>query len=707
MPTPVPSISIWLHCILRVSGDGVLFLQATNKKSEREFSVKVQLIRKIHVDQYNGQAKRQKKRLWVSLGLPVMLCLLIGASVLSVIGYHSYTGLYQRDTALAQVGIEHVQKAETLFLSLAQNPLNEQTITQARQELLQANTIFNHLSSDLATLPAGTTSIPVYGSRIEAIGHVLSLAQSLTQAGITGCNAFSLLITRLHDPLNPQSHGITQTDFTTITHDFQLVENDLTNAYTQLAHVQFKDVQFNARLSKAINKLQTYLPMALTWMYTFSQMLPVLPTLLGIGTPTNYLLEVLDSTELRPGGGFIGNYGYATLSGGRLTAAHITDVDLLDRPFEAAGKTIAVPPQYKWFNEILGPGGWSLRDSDLDANFPTSARAALTNYRLEGGTTLVQGVIAITPTVMEQIMQITGPISVPEYGDMVTAQNLVALIHYHQLGGPAAGQGSDRIPSPDGYSSLRKRFTAILATNLLTRVRQLAPTEAAKFMRVFINGVRTKDVQMYFTAPSAEKLLTLAHLDDSIQAPKGDSLMLVDANLSPSKANSFITNTVNDQVTLTTQGEAIHHLTLTYAWNLPGRSYGNPTYRDYLQVYIPPGSHLQSQSGWQPYPTTSAHGREVLAGFFTLVFGETHTITLTWVAPHAVIHDRSGWQYHYLVQRQAGILRTLRVQITLPPCATGITATGHSLTRHGQEILLSEDLAHDTTTEVNYACSAR
>lgn len=637
--------------------------------------------------------------------LTLLIVLIAGASILTVVGYNVYHGMYQSDVALTQTGIEHVQQAETLLLGLSHNPFDAQAVNQAQQELEQAATIFTRLSRDLAVLPPGATVIPVYGTRIAAVVHVLSLAQSLTQAGITACSVLTLFMARLHDPLNPQSHGLTATDFTVLSRDFHTIQADLTSANAQLAQIQLKDVQFNSRLSKGIGELDTYLPTAVTWMQAFAQALPVLPSLLGIGTPTNYLIEVLDSTELRPSGGFIGNYGYATLSGGRLTAAHITDVDLLDHPFEAAGNTIAVPSQYQWFNEILGPGGWSLRDSDLDADFPTAARAGLTNYKLEGGTLPVQGVIAITPTVMEQIMQITGPISVPEYGETVTAQNLVALIHYHQLGGSAAGEGSDQIPSPDGHSSLRKRFTELLSEHLMTQVRLLASADAAKFMHVFLTGISSKDIQLYFTAPSMEKLLTLADLDDSIQRSPGDSLMVVDANLSPNKANSFITNTVSDQVTITAQGAVVHHLTLTYAWDLPGQNYGNATYRDYVQVFMPPGSQLHSQSGWQPYPTTSAHGREVVAGFFTLVFGQTHSITLSWVEPHAVTHDKSGWHYQYLVQRQAGILRTLHVQITLPACAKSIALTNHALSQHGQALLLSEALGKDTTMGVSYGCA--
>jgi hypothetical protein len=647
--------------------------------------------------------RRTTKRRWCVF-LSVLLLIVISGSILSVVGYNRYHGMYQRDTSLARLGMQHIQRVDTLLLTLSHSPFDAQVVAQIQQELMRARTNFAQLQRDMASLPPGTMAIPVYGARIGAVVHVLAMTQSLIQAGLTGCSILNLLIARLHDPLNPHAQGITPADLSTISRELQSIQTDLANADIQLAQVQPGDVQFNAQLSKAVAELHTFMPEALTWLQTIEQALPVLPTLLGVGTPTNYLIEVLDSTELRPGGGFIGNYGYATLSGGRLVDAHITDVDLLDRPFEAAGNTIAVPAQYKWFNEILGPGGWSLRDSDLDADFPTSAHYALTNYKLEGGTPSVQGVIAITPTFMQQIMQITGPIAVPEYGDTVTAQNLIALIHYHQLGGPAAGEGSDLIPSPDGYSSLRKRFTAILAQNLLTRVRQLAPTEAAKFMQVLINGVRTKDVQLYFTAPAAEKLLTLAQVDDTIRSPSGDSLMVVDANLSPNKANSFITSTINDQVTINTQGQVMHHMTLTYAWTLPGQNYGNPIYRDYVQVYVPPESQLQAQQGWQPYGTTSAHGRKVFTGFFTLTFGETHSITLDWLETGVVAHDRNGWHYQYLLQRQAGILRAVQVHITLPVCASGIVFSRPMLQEHQKTLVLNEDLTQDTTLAVQYDC---
>ncbi len=170
-------------------------------------------------------------------------------------------------------------------------------------------------------------------------------------------------------------------------------------------------------------------------------MLPALPTLLGIGTPAHFLLEILDSTELRPGGGFIGNYGIATFHGGRLTTAHITDTYLLDKPFESAGHTIPYPPAYSWFAHYLAPSSWSLRDSNLDADFPTAARYGESNYEREGGNVPLQGVIAITPSFIEQVLNITGPI---EYA-----------------GVPGDGDGAEP-GQPYSFSSVEGREEAIL-----------------------------------------------------------------------------------------------------------------------------------------------------------------------------------------------------------------------------------------------------
>jgi hypothetical protein len=648
---------------------------------------------------------RKRRPIRRNLLIGVLLFLFLASSISSVVGYlmyHSYDARYQTDLSLARTGIQHLQKAESLIANWSQRLLDKQITNQAKIEFASAFKNFDLLNNDLKALPGLVKQAPVYGARLDSALRLVPLAMTLSQAGVTGCSILDTFTTGLHDPLTPQEHGISQSDLAVVSQDVKELQSALQLATQQVNQLQPGDMQFDSRLPKLVSTFHKYVPTLQGWINTFQQLLPVAPTLLGIGTPTNYLIEVLDSTELRPAGGFIGNYGIATLSGGRLSAAHITDVDLLDRPFEAAGHIIPYPAAYRWFD--LAPGSWSFRDSNLDADFPTAARYGEETYKQEGGNIPVQGVIAITPALIEHALTITGPIAIPEYQETVTTQNLIARIHFHQLGGKAAGEGSDLIASPDGHSSLRKRFTELLAEHFLTHVRQLQSADLSKLLLLMVNSVRSKDIQIYFNSSVTENLLHRLHLDAAIQSPVGDSLFVVDANISPNKANSFIINTLDDQVTIDSQGNTTHHATLQYTWTIAGQNYGSPVYRDFVHVYVPPGSILLMQDGWQPRGTSNVFNRKAWMGYFELSYGETHTITLEWKVPAAISKDQSSWHYQYLIQKQAGILWKLNLQIVTPSCATITHKWGELMSNGRQNTMLKQSLTEDMYLGVGYTC---
>lgn len=653
---------------------------------------------------YRGKPRARKKmsrsrRIFIFIALPVILLSLAGGSVTVL----NYMGQYHNDLSLASQGIQNLQKAESLLKVSPQSLLDARNVDQARQAFSQADQNFATLNGNLAALPGFVSRVPVYGSRLQAAQHMIPIAINISQLGITGCDALKLLETKFHDPLATQAQGLTTEDLTQVGNDVQKIQAGLAVIADQVNHLQPVDLQADPRITKEIGTLRKALPEVQSWLTTVDKLLPIAPLLLGIGKPTNYLLEILDSTELRPGGGFIGNYGVLTLSGGQVASAHITDVDLLDKPYEFAGNYFPYPRAYSWFD--IGSVSWSLRDSNLDADFPTDARNGEMTYKEEKGNVAVQGVIAITPWFIQHILEITGPIDVPEYKETVNAANLIPLIHYHQLGGKAAGEGSDLIPAAGGHSSLRKRFTELLSEHLLERIRQMASTDLSQFLQLGIDALYSKDIQVYFNNSTAETFLQSLQLDDAIQSPPGDNMLVVDANISANKANSFITNSMNDQVTIDAQGNAVHHLTLHYAWDLSGKNYGNPTYRDYVRVYAPVNSTLQEQKGWQVRGTSTAFGHEVWAGFFTLTFGQTHTITLVWSVPHAATRDAQGWHYQEMVQRQAGAMWTALVQITLPGCATIKSEAAGLTSPDDKTVVYSHTLNGNQKIGVDYSCA--
>ena len=644
------------------------------------------------------QQKQNRGRLIAVCLVP--LCL--GSIAFLLVSYQKYNALYTKDISLARTGIQQLQAAGTLLEALSRNPFDAKTTASAQSAFANALTHFSELGGQLSTLPAISTALPLVGNRVQAAQHLVPIAIEMSQVGVIACTTLNLLASRLQN--SAESNGLTVTDVTRIVANFQQISNTLHSVSRQINALSPGDLQLDSRIGSFVARFHKDMPMLTTRLNEAEQILSVAPALLGIGTPANYLIEVLDSTELRPGGGFIGNYGIATFAGGKLTTTSITDTYLLDTSFVATGHQLSYPAAYRWFD--LAPQSWSLRDSNLDADFPTAANDAEWVYVRESGYLPLTGVIAITPALVARLLAITGPIAVPEYHQTVTTQNLVDLIHYYQLG--STHVGSSLIPASDGKSSQRKHFIALLAEHMLARIHTLPSSAFPKLAQVLVQSLRSKDVQVYFNLPQAQRLLSQWHLDGTIANVPGDDLFVVDANISANKANSQIESSLHDSVTIDAEGNAVHHTMLTYAWSGRGQVYGASLYRDYVRIYLPSGSILSAQQGWQPRGSSQAFGRTVWAGFFTLTYGQVRTITLTWTTLATATHAHNDWQYQYLLQRQAGSRWTLSLQIQLPPTCVERSASpplSVDTMPGGQQITMRlQGLEADMQLAVNYGC---
>lgn len=629
----------------------------------------------------------------------VLLFLLLASSISTVAGYLGYH-TYHSDLLLAQTGEHDLQMATASIQTIQREPLNSKVISDAQHEFSGALTSFTRLESELASLPTVLTSFPVYGARLQAARHLLPLAIEVAQAGLAGCTIVGTIAARFHDPLNSKTQGLTKADVTALNQNLHHIKLILNQAIQQVNQLRPEDLQLDPRLNKLVSEFQTRLPLIQRGIDQAEAFLTVAPMVLGVDKPAHYLVEILDSSELRPGGGFIGNYGIATVSGGRLASAQVIDTYLLDRAFEQT-HSLAFPPSYSWFT--LSSGRWGLRDSNLDADFPTSARNGETHYVEEGGKLPLAGVIAITPTLIEHVLTITGPIEVPEYQETVTAQNLMDRIHYHQLIEDAKGD----VPSADGYSSVRKHFTALLGEHLLARVHSLPSSTFPKLLQVLSDSMRTKDIQIYFSSGVAEKLLQSYHFDDSIRSPAGDGIFVVNANITPNKANSYLVTTVHDQISIDNLGNATHKTTIKYTWTASGPApnfYGSTLYKAYVRVYTPDNSVLHTQAGWAPNGTGVASGRRFWGGYFSVDYPTTGTITLTWSVAGAAKKDTHGWHYLYLIQRQAGAQQQMDLGVVLPPCAAIVSKSTGVLAESKQQAHLAQTLSQDTGIRIDYTC---
>ncbi len=651
--------------------------------------------------------------------------------------------IYDNTMALAKSGAAHLKSAEADFKLLATSPTNLATINSAQSELQLAHNDFAQLQLRLGLFSPVALLPNQVGAKMAQANKLVPLAVDGTQAGVLACDALKTLVGGLKDPLGTTS-GLTSADMDHIADDMDQIQAIYGQMAPQLASLTAADLSLDPGLWPTVSSLQSKLPQVTQLVNDLDGAAHVLPQLLGVGKPATYLVEVLDSSELRPTGGFIGNFGALTLDGGRLDPGfHISDITLIDSSVKFASaphqQFIPIPSKYSWLNAVfVDPNGnsWSLRDSNLDPNYPTAAQYALDLYprllpdaqaNLAAQHSTLQlydpsesgqfaGVITLSLGLFEQALKITGPISVPAFHETITTSNFVSKIHSYALGGLATGPDSKAC----GQTSCAKVFTSAVVSAFMAKVRSNLPLYIGQMGKLFYDSLKTKDVEVYLTPSPAQQLLSDLNLSAEVASPTtGDSVFEVDANIGANKDNYFLKYQMADQIVLDQAGAATHHLSWQYTWPRDPATLketfaaGGPDYQSYSRVFTPPGAKLISQKDLAGFGAGSEFNRKVFHGSVTASYGRTTAYALAWKVPGAVTHDSAGYHYHLIFQREAGIVWPLKLSVTLPICATmigapvtsGLTAQNH-VSVVGNVVTITGPLTMDAQVEINYACSS-
>ncbi len=113
------------------------------------------------------------------------------------------------------------------------------------------------------------------------------------------------------------SAGITSADIQQARVALANAHTNLLDAYSAYEQLDQQTLPDQFKPGSTVGKLLAMIPTALSAVDELNTLLDIAPALLGVGQPAYYLVAAMDSTELRPGGGFIGNYGILGLDGGK------------------------------------------------------------------------------------------------------------------------------------------------------------------------------------------------------------------------------------------------------------------------------------------------------------------------------------------------------------------------------------------------------
>ncbi len=305
----------------------------------------------------------------------------------------------------------------------------------------------------------------------------------------------------------------------------------------------------------------------------------IVADLLGANGPRKYLFLFQNNHEMRATGGFIGSYGRLDIAHGKVQKFFI---DGIYNPDGQLHEKIIPPRPIQKIS-----AAWSLHDSNWFPHFPTSAEEAIVFYERTGGPT-VDGVIAITPVVLERLLEITGPIHLPAYETDITAKNFMERL-----------QKEVEIDYDKGENK-PKKILSDLAPLILSRV--LSPKNGSNLKQVidvFGQMLVEKHIQLYARNKEVEKWILDAGWGGAIADVPYDYLSVINTNINGFKTDGVIDETIYHWADIKEDGSIVDTVRVVrkHTGGHTPYEWWNKVNADYMRVFVPRGSRLISVSG--------------------------------------------------------------------------------------------------------------
>lgn len=301
--------------------------------------------------------------------------------------------------------------------------------------------------------------------------------------------------------------------------------------------------------------------------------------LLGGNGPRKYLFLFQNNSEMRATGGFIGTYGLVDISNGHIKKFFIDGIFNPDGQL----KERIVPP----FPIQKISANWSMHDSNWFADFPVSAKKAISFYEKTGGPT-ADGVITLTPTMMKKLLTITGPIEMSEYDVILDSDNFTELTQ------------NEVEVEYDKQDNRPKKILSDLAPLVLDKLLSSKNVDTiSRTVAVLLDGLNEKHILLFSENAELEKLISKQGWSGEVLNASKDYLSVINTNINGFKTDAVVDEKIEHQAEIQTDGSIVDTVKITRKHNGGNSNYEwfNKVNADYIRVYVPEGSKLLEVSG--------------------------------------------------------------------------------------------------------------
>jgi len=381
---------------------------------------------------------------------------------------------------------------------------------------------------------------------------------------------------------------------------------------------------------------------------------PAILKLLGDRYPHRYLILLQNNNEIRPTGGFIGSYAIVDVNDGYIEKLETHDVYDIDGSY---GGLIIPPEEFLEFT-----GNWRFRDSNYSPDFAVSAKKARWFLEKEGGPT-VDTVIAINQGLLRDMLEITGPVQVGEFGKL-DADNYNLLLSFVIEG---------KVWGTENPKHILKVFIPAFKEAILKE------ENIGRVSSKLYKAVQQKHIMFYSSDAEVEALFDSMGVSGKVHesAEKEDYLSVINVSTGGTKSEQFMEEKITHITNIATDGTLTNEVEISrsHLWtdevylewkNILGK-YGFTQMPDHIidilgrgenkvgmRVYVPEGSVLMDSDGKD---VATMYDEDLKKTYFYIKMhtkaGETSSVNITYTLPFKLDMDPVD-TYRIIVEKQPG-----------------------------------------------------
>lgn len=312
---------------------------------------------------------------------------------------------------------------------------------------------------------------------------------------------------------------------------------------------------------------------------------------LGAEKDKRYLFVFQNNSEMRASGGFIGSFALVDFSQGKIKNIEVPEGGSYDT--EGGLRDFVTAPEPLWLVNPL----WHFWDANWWPDWKKSAQKLSWFYEKSDGPS-VDGVISFTPTVLERILKVIGPIDMTEeYGVIMDSDNL----WFNLRDIIEKEKAQDLKISNEVAEKKPKRVVGDLLRKIMEEMpKRLDKDKFIQLTMVLNDSLNDKQVLFYFENEDLQKEAEKRNWAGRIKDTGKDYLSVVNTNIAGGKSDGKMEEKISHEAKVMEDGSIIDTLIIKKKHlGVDGEPYFGVRNVNWMRVYVPEGSVLLEASGFR------------------------------------------------------------------------------------------------------------